>query len=160
MEFGVAVFLRPQIERDRGEFVDQGVGEAVLSEIDGLDVGVAGIAAVDPHVGELVSGVNRQFGSILLTASRTDDAAKPPFAQTETADKTAARAIALWAQDAEGGLAIAERAERAGVAVEFERKATAHEFCARLKKSEGEEFLGSSGRFVGGSPAGVQQFNP
>ncbi len=58
---------------------------------------MAGIAALHSQVGELVSGVNREFGLVFLAASGTEDAAEFPFAETETAAQIAASAVALLA---------------------------------------------------------------
>ena len=86
MEFGVTVLLRPEVEGNRGEFIHYGVGQAVLREIDGLNVGVAGVAALHAYMSELVSLIDRKFGLVLLAASGADDAAEFPLAQTETTD--------------------------------------------------------------------------
>ena len=86
MEFGVTVALRPEAERDRGQFVHQRIGQAVFCEINGLDVSVANVAALDSYVRELVSSVDWQFGWIFLATSGAGDAAELPFAETETAD--------------------------------------------------------------------------
>ena len=82
MEFHITVLLRPEVERDRGEFVNQRVGQAVLGEIDGLDVIVAGVAAFDAYVRELFSCIDGKFGLVFLAAPSANDAAKLPFAET------------------------------------------------------------------------------
>jgi hypothetical protein len=128
--------------------------------INGLDVGVTDVAALDAHVGKLIRSVDMEFGLVFLAASGTDDAPKFPIAETETGHKIAARTVAPWAQDGEDGLAIAERALRMDVAVELQPRTGADEFGVGLKEREGEEFLGSGGRFVGGGPAFVQQLRP
>jgi hypothetical protein len=81
------MLLCPQVQRDRGKFVDQRVGQTVFREVNGFDVGVAGIAALDSHVRKLFSGIDRKFALVLLAASGTDDATELPFAKTETADQ-------------------------------------------------------------------------
>lgn len=121
---------------------------------------MASVAALDSHVRKLVSGIDRKFGLVLLATSGTDDATEFPFAKTKTADKTAARTFALWAQDGDGGLAIAERAQRMSVAVELQRRARPEELGVRLKKSEGQEFFRGIGRVVGFRPAVVEQIGP
>ena len=160
MEFGVTALLRPEIEWDRGEFVDHRIGQAIFREINRLKVDVAGVAALDAHVGKLISSIDREFGLVFLAASSTDDAAELPFAQTQTADQVAPRAIALLAENADTGLAIAERAQRMAVSVELQACVRADEFSIRLKKSEGQEFLRSVGWFVRRGPAIVQQVRP
>src|SRR5579863_2011284 len=111
------MLLRPQIQRDGGEFVHQGISQAVLGEINRLDIGMTGIAALDTYVGKLLGGVDRKFGLVFLATSGTDDAAEFPFAETETTDQVATRAVSQRAQDAERGLAIAEWANRVSVAI-------------------------------------------
>jgi hypothetical protein len=110
VDFGVAVFSCPQIEWNCCQFVDQRVGEAVFREVHGLDVDLTSVAALDPHVRELLRGRHRKSGLVFLSASGTDNAAEFPFTKTETADQAAAGAVALRAQDGDGGLAMAERA--------------------------------------------------
>jgi hypothetical protein len=100
--------LRPEVERDGREFVDQRVGKSVLGEIGGLDVGVAGVATLDAHVRKLFGSINRKFGLVFLSARGTNDTAKLPFTETKAAKQIAARAVAQLAQDAERWLAIAE----------------------------------------------------
>ena len=120
---------------------------------------MAGVAALDSNVRKLLGGIDRKFAWILLAASGADDATEFPFAKTEPADQIPTRTVAQWAQDGEGGLAIAEWAPRMRVTVEFQLSPRADELGVRLKKRVGKEFVGDLGRFVGG-PALVQQFRP
>jgi hypothetical protein len=108
MEFGVSMFLRPEVERDGGEFVDQRVGKAVLGEVDGFDVGLAGVAALDANVGEFFSGIDGKFGVVFLAASGADDAAELPFREAKAAEQAAATSVTLLAQNAARRFAIAE----------------------------------------------------
>ena len=145
MEFGVFVLLRPEIERDGGEFVDQGVGEAVLGEVDSLYVGLAGVAALHADVREFFGRVDGKFCMVFLAASGTDDAAELPFGEAETAEQAAAASVALLAEDAERGLAIAEGAEQRRVAFQLQIRLGAEEFSVGLKEGEHEEFVGIGG---------------
>ena len=140
MELGVSALLRPEVERDGGEFVDEGVGEAVFAEVDGLEVGVASVAALDADVGELLGGIDRKFGMVFLVAAGADDAAELPLAETESAEQVAAGAVAQLPQHAQRGFAAAERAQRVRVALELKRNPGADEFGVGLKKGEGEKF--------------------
>jgi len=100
MEFIVSVLLRPKVEWDGSEFVDERVGQAVFAEINGLEVGAAGIATLDTDVGELLGGIDRQFGVVFLIAARTDDAAELPLAKAESTEQVAAGAVAEGAKHA------------------------------------------------------------
>ena len=160
MELGVSVLLRPKIERNRGQFVDQRVGEAVLAEIDGLDVGAAGIAALDPDVGERFGSIDGQFGVVFLAASGADDTAEFPLAQAEAADQVSAGAVALWAKHARDWLAAAEWAQGMGVALELKRNVCTNEFRVGLKKGEGEELAGFGRDLSGAGPEVIQQVGP
>jgi hypothetical protein len=111
MEFGVSVLLRPQVKRDGGEFVDQRVGESVLGEVDALDVGLAGVAALDSDIGQLGGGVDREPGVVFLAAAGTNEAAELPFGEADATEQAAAAAVALLAEHGGGGFAIAEWAE-------------------------------------------------
>ena len=156
MEFGVSMFLRPKVERDGSKFVHQGVGEAVFGEVDGLDVGLAGVAALDANVGQVGGGVDRKLGMVFLAASRTDDAAELPFGEAETAEQAAAASVALLAQDTERGLAIAEWAQQRRGAFQLHCCVGADEFGVGLEESEYEEFLGIGRRVDVGEALGEQ----
>ena len=105
------MFLRPEVEGDGSEFVDQRVSQAVFRQVGGLDVDMASVATLDAHIRKLGSGVNREFGLIFLSAGRTYDAAELPFTETEATKQVTAGAVPLLAEDAEGGPAITERTE-------------------------------------------------
>ena len=156
MEFGVSVLLRPEIKGDRGKLIDQRFGQAILGHIDGLDVGLAGVAALHPNIGKRFGGIDGQFGVIFLAASGTNDAAELPFGKAEAAEQAAAASIALLSEDAERGFAIAERAEQRRVALQLQRSAGAGEFGVGLEKSKHEEFLGIGGRVDMGPALGEQ----
>ena len=153
------MLLRPQVERHRGDLVNEGLGEAVLAEVDGLGVGVAGVAALDPNVRELGRSIDGKLGVVFLVAAGADNTAELPLAQAKTAEQTAAGAVALLAEHSQPGRATAEWTQRVGVAFELERNPGANEFGVGLKKSKGEEFLGVGGR-LGGGPAVVEQVRP
>lgn len=136
MEFGVTVFLRPQVERDGCEFVDQRVGQAILREVDRLDVSMAGVAALHSHMGKLFGSVDRKFGLVFLAASRTNHAPECPFGTTESADQAAACPVALLAENSERRLAIAERAHRMVIAVDLQSSPGDDEFRVGLQEGE------------------------
>ena len=111
------MLLRPPVERDRCQFVNQGVGQAIFREVNGFNVGAADVAALDAHVRKLLGSVNRKLGLVLLAASGTQDTAEFPLAKTEPADQIPARTVAQWTQDGNGGSAVAEWAARVCVTV-------------------------------------------
>ena len=160
MKLGVSVFLRPEIQRDGGEFVDERVGQTVLREVNRLDVGLAGVAALDADVGECFSGVDGKLGVIFLAAPGTDDAAEFPFDEAKPAKEAAAASVALLAEDAQRRLPIAERAERMGVAVELQANLRTGEFRVGLQEGQSEKFFGIRRRRAGREPASVQQIRP
>src|SRR5208337_4395640 len=82
------------------------------------------------------SSVDRKLGVIFLTASGTDDAAELPLGEAETAEQAPAAAVALRAQDAKRGFAIAEGTQGMSVAFRLQMGAGADKFGAGLKKSE------------------------
>ena len=157
MEFSVSVLLRPKIKRNGSEFVDQRLGESVLGEVDGLDVGFAGIAALDPDVRKGFSGVDGQLGMILLAAPGTDDAPEVPFGQAEAAEQASAASIALRAEDRKHRFAITERAQGMGVAVDLQTSPRTGEFRVGLQEGQSEKFFWSRGRRARREPARVQQ---
>jgi hypothetical protein len=127
MELDVSALLGPEVERDGGDFVDQRVGEAFLAEVDGLDVSVASVAALDPDVGKLGCGIDGKLGMIFLVAAGTNNAAELPLAETEATEQIAAGSIAEGAKHAQSRSAAAERAQGVSVAFELERNAGADE---------------------------------
>jgi hypothetical protein len=126
-ELDVSALLGPEVERDGSDFVDQRVGEAVLAEIDGLDISVASLAALDANVRELGCGIDGKLGMIFLVAAGTDDTAELPLAEAEATEQIAAGSIAERAKHAECRVAAAERAQRVSVAFELERNPGANE---------------------------------
>jgi hypothetical protein len=154
------VFLRPEIERDARQFVDQRVRKPVPGEVGGLDVGVASVATLDAHVRKLFGSINRKFVLVFLSARGTDDATKLPFTEAETAKQIAAGAIAQLAQDAEGWLTIAKWAQGAGVAFELQSCVGADRFGVRLEKALGQKILRLGGRPVTVRPGVVEQVRP
>jgi hypothetical protein len=48
----VALFFRPNIQRDAGDFIHHRDSQAVLRQVDSLDVGAASIARLDPDIVE------------------------------------------------------------------------------------------------------------
>jgi hypothetical protein len=126
-ELDVSALLGPEVERDGSDFVDQRVGEAVLAQVDGLDVSVANVAALDTNVGKLGRGIDGKLGMIFLVAAGTDDTAELPLAEAEATEQIAAGSIAERAKHAECRVAAAERAQRVSVAFELERNPGANE---------------------------------
>ncbi len=143
------MLLRPEIEWNRSQFIHQRVRQAVLCKIDGLDIGVAGIAALNADVGKLFGSVDRKFGLVFLAASRADDATEFPFAEAKAADQVASRAIALGAKHGKGGPPITERAQPVAITVELQARPQAGELSAGLKKGVRQEFLRSVGLPIG-----------
>lgn len=110
LKFSVSVFLCPKVEWDRSKFVNKRYREAILSQIDRLDICLAGIAALDANVRKAIGGINGKLSMILLAASGTNHAAELPLSQAESAKQIAPASIALLAQDSKRRFAIAERA--------------------------------------------------
>jgi hypothetical protein len=141
LEFGVAVLLRPKVERDGGKFVDQRLGQAAFRQVDALDVGLAGVAALDADGGEIVGGVDGEFGMVFFAASGADEAAEIPFRETEAAEQAAAASVALRAKDGKRGFAMAERAMERCRAFDWLICLRAGELGAGLEEGEEQEFL-------------------
>ncbi|MGA7931112.1 MAG: hypothetical protein WCA20_34600 [Candidatus Sulfotelmatobacter sp.] len=137
MEFGVSVFLRPEVERDGGKIVDEGLGEPVLGEVDGLDVGLAGVAALDADVGEGIGGVNRNVWHGLAGRIPGQTRRRNSHSARQKPQNRLRAAIALLAENAEPGLAIAERAQGMGVAVKLQVSVRTLEFRVGLQEGEG-----------------------
>jgi hypothetical protein len=70
LRFVVALLDGPEIQGNRGKFVDDRNCLAVLGEVDGLHVVSAGVAGFDSHVGKIRRGVNHKLGDAFLAASR------------------------------------------------------------------------------------------
>src|ERR1019366_6506183 len=108
LELCVSLFLRPEIERDRGNFIHHRIGQSVASEVHGLDVVPAGVAAFHAHMFELLRRVDRKFRVVLFSASRTNDSPELPLAQTERTHQRALSAVSQWPQDAHSRFARAQ----------------------------------------------------
>jgi hypothetical protein len=148
----VAVFSSPKIQGDAGEFVDDRIGEPGLGEVDGLEVTLAAVAAVDPDVRKLVGGVNRKFLVVFFSAVGADEAAEIPFSQAEGTDESPLAAVAQGTKHGDAGFASAERAHGARVSVRVGFGAEASEFGIGLEEGAREEFV-RRGRSVGRADA-------
>jgi len=81
LQLGVAVFRGPEVEGERRQFVHFGHGQAVASEVNGLDVGTACIAGLHANVRELRGGIDRELLLVFLAAVRTEEAAEFPLVE-------------------------------------------------------------------------------
>src|SRR6202051_1444104 len=120
MEFGITMLLRPKIQRNGSQFVDERLGEAVFSHVDGFDVGAATIAAFDPDVRQRIRGIDGKLGMIFLGAAGTDDPAEFPFGEAETTKHSAVASITEGTKDGSNGFAIAPRAERLDITLKLQ----------------------------------------
>lgn len=111
MEAGVPVFVGPEGEGKGGEVVDGGNGVAVFAEVDGAEVGAAGIAGFGADVGELFGDEDREFGFVGFAAVRAEDAAERPFGGAEGAEEGTSGTVALGTEDTEKRESAAHRAE-------------------------------------------------
>lgn len=139
MQLGVSVLFSPKAERDGSQFVNQGLSEAVLGEVNRLHVGPATVAALHSNIGEDVGSVDRKFGVIFLAAAGADDAAKLPLRKAETADQATPATVALLPQNPERRSAIAKRTHRMGIAFELQPGPRADELSVGLQERESQE---------------------
>ena len=114
------MLLRPKIERNGSQFVDERLGQAVLRHIDGFDIGVASIAAFDPNVREGIRGIDGKLGMIFLSAAGADDPAELPFGEAETTEQSAVASVAEGTKDGDNGFAIAPGTERLGITLKLQ----------------------------------------
>src|SRR5260370_30938374 len=98
MEFGISALLRRKVQWYRSKFVDERLGKAIPGQVDRLDVGLAGIAALDADVGKRFGSVHGRLGMVFLAASGTNDAAQLPFPKAEAAKTVAASSTTLRPQ--------------------------------------------------------------
>jgi hypothetical protein len=160
MEFGISALLGPKVERDRGQFVYHRLGQAVFRQIDGLNVGPAGVATLNPDVGKCFGSIDRELSMVFLAAAGTDDAPELPFGKAEAAEQTAAASIALRAKDRQHRLTITEGAKRIGVTLKLQPSTPAGELGVRLQEGQGKEFFRLGRRLIGTGPASVEQIGP
>src|SRR2546428_845305 len=101
-----------EIERDRGELVDDGHGSRVLAQVDGQQVAAAALARVDAHVRERLDvRQDRQPAGLGLPAERARHARERPARRT-------ARAVELALRRDERLVRLAEHRELRGAAAE------------------------------------------
>lgn len=146
MKLDVSAFLRPQIQWNGSQFVDQRIGKAIFCQIDGLDVSVTAIAAFHANMGHLSGRINRKFGGIFFPTSGTDDAPKRPFGQAKTAYQVTLPAVTLLTQHPGCRFAIAPGADRSRIILELQMCRSAGKLGEGLKIREGEKFLWSRSR--------------
>ena len=119
MKLGIAALLRPEIEWNRGEFIDQGNGQTVLAQVNRLDISVACIAAFHPDIRKLFGSINRKFGMVFFVAAGADDAAELPLTQAESTKQIAPRSLAQRTKHSHHRLAAAEGAQRISIVLKL-----------------------------------------
>ena len=82
-DFRVALLVGPEVEGGGGNFVDHRIGQAVLCEVDGLQILFAAIAALDANVVEVLSAIDPELAFVFFSASGADDAAELPLSEAE-----------------------------------------------------------------------------
>jgi len=103
-ELGVAPLVCPQSERDGGEFIHLGDRQAVLGEIDGLDVPPASFAGFYADMLELRSHVDTQSLIAALLARRARDSEIIPLRRAKRADERPLGAVSFGPQNTRQGL--------------------------------------------------------
>src|SRR5262245_15368235 len=93
LDFSVAVFLRPYVERGRGDLVDEGHGKAEAAAIAGLEVPPAAVARVQPDVLERRRAKIPEPALVILAAGGTAHAAAGPACQAGRTQQLAAPAF-------------------------------------------------------------------
>src|SRR5580704_744627 len=121
----------PEVERSRGEFVDQRFCASVFRQVHCLDIRLARLAALHSDVIEIAGGKDLEPFVIFFAASRTNHGART--------------AISPLAQYAESGLAITERTKSVRDRTGMQLGSGTQQFSVGLKKSLRKQPL-SSGR--------------
>ncbi len=86
VNFLTILFVRPDVERQGGDLVNIWDRFRILSEVDGMDVGLAGVADLNTDVANLLGGVISELLIIGDTAPRTYAARKSPFSKAQRTD--------------------------------------------------------------------------
>ena len=81
------MFSGPEVENDRGQFIDFGDGAAVLGEVDRLEVDAAGVTRFDADVRKFFGGVDGKFVFVFFAAVGAMQAAVLPFGEAEAAEE-------------------------------------------------------------------------
>src|ERR1019366_8632327 len=141
LELCVSLFLRPEIERDRGNFIHHRISQSIASQVHRLDVVPAGVAAFHAYMFELLRRIDRKFRVVLFSASRTNDSPELPLAQTERTHQRALSTVSQWPQNAHSRFARAEGTQtRRGPCLPLPCSLP-DEFRVGLEKRPREEFL-------------------
>src|SRR5207302_720870 len=163
LQLGVAILLRPDLQRERGKLIDHGDGQAVFGEVHSIDVGLARIASLDAHMFKLAGGVRREFVKPFFAAGRAYDPAVIPLGEAERADQRALGSVALLAQDADLRFAAANRADGRPEAGQIHCPAGGKVLGVRLQQRASKEYvrLWRVLNLVGlGPPIGGEQLLP
>jgi hypothetical protein len=100
---------RPEVQRYARNVIHARDSEAVLRQVDRLDVLSATIARIDPDVCEAIAAVHGQRIELLFSTHGADDPKTVPLGQAEGAHERPFRTMALFSQDADDGQHAAER---------------------------------------------------
>ena len=105
------MLVGPEGEGKGGEIVDDGDSVAVLGEVDGAEVELAGVAGLDAYVGKLLGDVDGQLVFGFFAASGAEKASKIPLAHAKGAEETALAAVPFETKRAKHWQGSATRAD-------------------------------------------------
>src|SRR5271165_3510658 len=128
----VAVFLRPETERNGREVIHGRHGIAILGQIDGAQIALTGFAGFHADVRELFRNEDRQLVFALLAAMGAENPAEFPLLRAERALQESLSAVAFHSQHGQQGQGIAPRAAADGHRQGRRQHCTRHKFSVGL----------------------------
>src|ERR1700740_2680183 len=135
------MFLCPKIQGRGCYLIDDGLGEAVLREIDRFDVLFARIAALHPDVIEVLGQIYRKLLVVFLPTAGTDNSSKVPLCHAERADEGTASAVSLLTQNGESRLSSTQWASPGPLPIQLHLRLFANELGTGLQKRSGQELF-------------------
>ena len=109
LQFLVAVLACPKVQRDGCQFVHHRNRQPHFCQVDGLQVRVARVANIYPHVRDLRSRVERYLRLSFLAACRTVDSSERLLVPAQHANQGLLCPVAFRPQDTNDGLGAAQR---------------------------------------------------
>src|SRR5207302_3358428 len=102
------MLLSPEVQRNSCQFVDNRNRQAILGQVNRLEVAPAGVAGLHTHVRELICGVDRELLDRFFSAHGTAKSSVIPLRQAQRAEQGSFCTIPFRSQYPDHGLALTE----------------------------------------------------
>src|SRR5882762_11368111 len=135
------MLLSPEVQRNGCQFVDNRDRQAILGQVNRLEVAPAGVAGLHTHVRELICGVDRELLDRFFSARGTANSSVIPLRQAQRAEQGSFCTIPFRSQYPDHGFALTERAHSCRLVLSGTITVIGKKFCIGLQESSYQQRL-------------------